>query len=83
MGLVLDLRFRQGGATGYRPINRFFAAVYEPFIDKFSKSSQDDGLVTGVHGAIFTIPVGKHTEALELTSLLFDKAFGKLLAGTS
>ena len=79
--LIFHFGFGQRGAAGDAPINRFFAAINEAFLDDVREEPQFIGFVFLVQCEIGVFPIAEYAEALELHSLQVDVLAGIGLAG--
>ena len=78
--LVLDLGLGEGGLEGDRPVNGLLAAVDEALFDERGERAQDVGFEGRGLRLVLVLPIREHADALELTRLLGDPAFGEFVA---
>ena len=74
--VVLDFRFRQGGAALGAPVNRLEPLVHHVLFNEPGELADNGGLVGIIHGEVRLVPVGKYPQPFELFFLNFDKFGG-------
>ena len=78
--LVLDLGFRQGGATVGAPVHGFRALVQVTVLYDTPQGAHDIGLEGKIHGEVGIEPIPQHTHAHEILALRVHLAGGVVAA---
>ena len=81
LGQVFNLGLSQSRLARDGPIDRLLGAIDEALLNETTEALEDLGLVSGIHGAVFGLPVGQDTEPAKLPALLLDVSGGEFGAG--